>query len=88
MAWQIEFTHKAEKELEKLDNQAIIQILSFLNNRLANINNPRSIGGPLHGPYEGFWKYRVGIYRLISKINNNDIKILILRVGHRDKVYK
>jgi mRNA interferase RelE/StbE len=53
------------------------------------LDNPRSIGQALQGSKLGeFWKYRVGDYRLICKIEDNRLLILVLRVGHRREVYR
>ncbi|PND66214.1 type II toxin-antitoxin system RelE family toxin, partial [Escherichia coli] len=69
MAWRIEFDPAAAKELGKLDPQAARRILKFLHERVANLDDPRSIGEALKGSRLGeFWKYRVGDYRIISHI--------------------
>ena len=77
------------RELNALDPQHRRRILNFLKQRLANLNDPRSIGGPLHGTRLGeFWKYRVGDYRLICKIEDDRVLILVLRIVHRREVYR
>jgi mRNA interferase RelE/StbE len=89
MAWHVELSATAAGELAKLDGQHRQRILKFLNERLAPLENPRSIGQALHGSKFGeFWKYRVGDYRLISKIEDARVLILVLRIGHRREVYR
>lgn len=89
MAWTIELDPNAEKELSKLDKQQAKRILRFLFERIAPLDNPRSIGEALKGDRLGaFWKYRVGDYRIITNIEDNTVHILILRIGHRRDVYK
>lgn len=89
MAWKIELSVEADRRLDKLDPQIARRILSFLRERVAPLENPRSIGEALHGPKLGdFWKYRVGDYRLICAIEDEQILILVLRVGHRREVYE
>jgi len=52
------------------------------------LDDPRSIGQALHGSQPGeFWKYRVGDFRLISKIENDRLVVLVLRVEHRSEIY-
>jgi len=69
MAHGIELSESADRELNKLGAQSRKRILKFLHERAAKLDNPRSIGEALHGSrLGGFWKYRVGDYRLISKI--------------------
>jgi mRNA interferase RelE/StbE len=89
MAWQIELSATAAGELEKLDPQHRKRVLKFLHERLAPLDNPRSLGQTLHGSRFGeFWKYRVGDYRLISKIEDARVLILVLRIGHRREIYR
>jgi mRNA interferase RelE/StbE len=89
MAWKIEISPVADRELSNLDAQHARRILKFLHERLANLDDPRSIGKALQGSRLGeFWKYRVGDYRLICKIEDDRIVVLVLRVGHRKEIYR
>lgn len=89
MAWKIEFAPEAVRELNKLDGQVSRRILKFLRDRVATVDNPRSIGSALQGAKLGeFWKYRVGDYRMICRIDDEKVLILVLRVGHRKDVYR
>ncbi|MBB2796780.1 UNVERIFIED_ORG: mRNA interferase RelE/StbE [Rhizobium pisi] len=88
MAWRIEFQRAAERELEKLGHEAARRILRFLNDRVARLDDPRSIGEALKGSELGdFWKYRVGDYRVIASIDDGAVRILVVRIGNRD-VYR
>jgi mRNA interferase RelE/StbE len=89
LAWKIEFDPRAEDELARLDKPVKRRIVRFLLNRVAGLENPRSIGEPLRGPRFGrFWKYQVGDYRLICDIQSQAIKILVVKIGHRKDVYR
>ncbi len=88
MAWRIEITRTAEKQIAKLDRQAQQSILGFLHKRLKSADNPRQWGKPLHGEKRGLWRYRVGDYRLICDIQDEKITVLRLGVGHRKDVYR
>jgi mRNA interferase RelE/StbE len=89
MAWKIELSAQADREPGKLDPQQRKRVLKFLRDRLASVDNPRSIGQALHGSELGeFWKYRAGDYRLICKIEDQQLLILVLRVGHRREIYR
>ncbi|MGA8137940.1 type II toxin-antitoxin system RelE/ParE family toxin [Pseudomonas sp. MWU12-2037] len=89
MAWKIEFESSAAKELSKLDPQTAQRILKFLRGRVADLEDPRSIGEALKGSKLGdFWKYRVGDYRIISEIQDQVVCILVVRIGNRRDVYK
>ena len=89
MAYSVELSESAARELDKLDPPQGKRILKFLHGRLAKLENPRSIGEALHGERFGeFWKYRVGDFRLIAKIEDDRLLILVLRIGHRREIYR
>lgn len=89
MAWNVELSETADRELSKLDAQHARRILKFLHERVAKSDDPRSLGKALRGSRLGeFWKYRVGDYRLICYIEDNRLVVLVLRVGHRREIYR
>ena len=89
MAWKIEFDPGAERELSQLDPPIARRLLGFLRDRLATLDDPRSIGEALKGSKLGaFWKYRVGDYRIIASIEDQEVRILVVRIGNRRAVYK
>ena len=89
MAWTIEFAETATKQLRKLDRTVARRLLAFLRERVATTPDPRSIGAALKGDELGqFWKYRVGDYRVIAEIRDSEIRIVVIRLGHRSDVYR
>ncbi len=89
MVWKIEIEALAEKELSKLDFQQAKRILSFLFDRVAHLENPRSIGEALTGSRLGsFWKYRVGDYRIVTNIEDATLTIFVVRIGDRKNIYR
>ena len=79
MAWAIEFSPVAQKELRKLDPQTARRILKFLNDRIAPLDNPRLIGEALTGSELGnYWKYRVGDWRIIAEIQDKALRIIVV----------
>ena len=89
MAWQINFETAAEKDLAKLDHSTVRRIVTFLRERLAVLDDPRSIGEALKGTKLGdFWKYRVGDYRMIARIEDSVVTIIVVRIGNRKEVYR
>ena len=89
MASTIELAATAARELNSLDAEYRKRILKFLHERLAPLDNPRSLGQALRGSQLGeVWKYRVGDYRLICKIEDARLLVLVLRIGHRREVYR
>ena len=89
LVWRIEFDEAALKELAKLDKPVARRILAFLRERVAALENPRSVGEALKGSALGeFWKYRIGDYRVIANIEDGALRILVLKVGNRRDVYR
>ena len=87
MAYTIDFEPKAEAEYKKLDWTTREQVRKFID-RLAQRENPRSIGKSLTGNLAGLWRYRVGDYRLIARIEDERLVIVMVRIEHRSKVYR
>lgn len=89
LAWQIEFDELAIKQLAKMDKPIAKRITTFLRERVSRLDDPRSIGQALKGTKFGeLWKYRAGDYRIISSIEDDTLRILVLRVGNRREIYR
>jgi len=89
LAWLIKLDEGAEKDLSKLDRQVAQRITKFLRERVAVLENPRSIGEALKGSKLGeFWKYRVGDYRIIASIEDALVRIYVVQIGNRREVYR
>jgi len=86
--WKIEFDDRARRELRKLDFAIQRDILNYLRERIAGAENPREFGKPLRMNLAGLWRYRVGDYRLICRIEENRLVVLVLKIGHRRDVYE
>ena len=89
MAWKIEFGPKADNTLDRIDRQTAQRIAKFLYERVAPLENPRSIGEALQGPTFGkYWKYRVGDYRIIASIEDEIVTIVVVQIGNRREIYR
>jgi len=88
MDWKIRFEAKAKKQLGKLGPEIQLQITSYLFQRVAVEPDPRLLGKALSGTLRGYWRYRVGDYRIICEIRNNELLVLVIEVGHRREVYR
>lgn len=80
------YTAFALKQLKKLDKQVSSRILDYMD-EVAKLENPRERGKMLVGNLIGFWRYRVGDYRVLCKIKDNELVITVVNVGHRKEVY-
>jgi mRNA interferase RelE/StbE len=88
LAWRIDYIDTVLKQLKRLDKQATGHILSFMEDRVGGLDDPRSFGKALHGTLGKFWCYRIGDYRGICDIRDQDILILVLQIGNRKEVYR
>ncbi len=88
MAWRIELTETAAKQLSKIDKVEAKRIIGFLRERLAGHGNPRSAGKALQGSLGELWRYRVGDYRIICEIFDGMLRVLVLRIQHRSKAHR
>ena len=89
MAWRIELSGLAQKNLRAIDPQNAVRILTFLHDRLAPLGNPRSLGEALKGSRLGeLWKYRVGDFRIIASIEDAAVTDVVVRIGNRREVYR
>jgi mRNA interferase RelE/StbE len=85
----VEIDDRAAREIRKLDGvEAQRRILGFLRQRIATREDPRRLGHALTGARTGLWRYRIGPYRLISRIEDSRVVVLVLRVGHRSEIYR
>jgi len=87
LAWTVEVTDVAERQLRKLDPQIQRRILDWLEDRIENCKNPRHFGEALRGDLAGLWRYRVGDYRIVCQIRDERVVVLVLAIGHRREVY-
>ena len=87
MAWTVEVSDFAERQLRKLDRPVQKRLLDWLDDRIEGCKNPRHFGEPLKADLSGLWRYRVGDYRIICEIQDDRLVVLALAVGHRREVY-
>ncbi|ACN84470.1 type II toxin-antitoxin system RelE/ParE family toxin [Brachyspira hyodysenteriae] len=83
---KVSITRTAKKSLEKLDRNIQKRILDFLS-YLETLENSRVKGKSLKGELKEYWRYRVGDYRILSKIIDNELIILVIDIGHRKDIY-
>lgn len=86
--WTVIFTDLAEKAFAKLDRPIQKEIEKYLSTRVLVVEHPRSLGKALKGNLSDYWSYRSGDYRIICKIEDHELVILVVRVAHRKEVYQ
>ncbi len=88
MTWTVEWDDRARRELRRLDRPIQREILRYFRERIMAEDNPRRFGKSLRHGLQGLWRYRVGGYRVICKIEDQRLVVLVLAVGHRSTVYR
>ncbi|MBU2840917.1 type II toxin-antitoxin system RelE/ParE family toxin [Acidithiobacillus thiooxidans] len=88
MAWKIEYAESVQKDIRKIDTQQRKRIREFLENKVANLEDPRMLGKALTGSFSGLWRYRIGSYRIVTHIEDHDVRILVVKMAHRKEVYR
>lgn len=88
MSFRVEYTRTAVKQLKKMDKKIAALILSFIEAKLVGCDNPRLHGKALQGNLNDKWRYRVGDYRILAKIEDEKVIIVIVEVGHRREIYE
>jgi mRNA interferase RelE/StbE len=85
--WTVEVSEFAQRQIKGLDPQTSERILNYLQDRIEGCKNPRHFGEPLKANLSGLWRYRVGDYRVICRIEDDRVVVLVLNIGHRRDVY-
>ena len=87
MKYKVIIKSEVEKQLNKLDNSIKLKILKYIKKNLNNTDNPKKFGKALRHNLKGFWRYRVENYRIIVKIEESELVILVVQIDKRDKIY-
>ncbi len=87
MAWTIRLSDESRKQLKKLDRQTADRITRYMDEHVAALGNPRSLGKALEDDLSGYWRYRVGAYRVICELQDGELVVVVIKVGHRKEVY-
>ena len=88
MKYTVETTEHFEKEFKRLDRYTQRMLKSWIEKNLVGCENPRVKGKGRTTDQNDYWRYRIGDYRLICLIQDNELVILALTVGHRSDIYK
>ena len=88
MSYTVKTTPRFDKEFKKLDKYTMRMIKAWIDKNLVGCEDPRAHGNGLTSNRSGEWRYRIGDYRLICQIEEAELVILALSVGHRRDVYK
>jgi mRNA interferase RelE/StbE len=88
LAWRVEVTPAAAKELRKLNRQVARRIGDYLQDLVCTCGDPRQRGKGLTANMAGLWRYRVGDHRVICQLEDDRLLVLVVRVAHRGEAYR
>jgi mRNA interferase RelE/StbE len=88
MGWRVDFTDKARQQLRKLHPDVQSRLLRFLRERVASSDDPRMLASRLTGELAAYWRFRVGDYRLLCRVDDGTLTVLVISLGHRKQVYQ
>lgn len=88
MKYHVEFTKHAYKQLMKMDKYEARMIENWISKNIEGCSNPRIHGKPLVGNLEGLWRYRIGEYRVITRIEDDRLVVMALEISHRRDAYE
>ena len=88
MSWKVELTPEANAALKRLGKPEAQRIVRFLFERVQNRENPREIGDALKGNLREYWRYRVGHYRILCRLEDEVVTVFVIHIAHRREVYK
>lgn len=83
MTFKLQFTKSFLKSLDKLDKPTQKMLIAWIEKNLSSTQDPRLKGKPLQAKFKGLWCYRIGVYRIICDIRDEEIILLFLEVGYR-----
>lgn len=86
--YKLKYSQRFVKQIKKMDKFVQKNIMNWLDLNIQNTNNPKNHGKALVGNHKGKWRYRIGNYRVICVIEQEQLIVLALEVGHRNKIYK
>jgi mRNA interferase RelE/StbE len=84
--YKVKISEKALKSLKKLDKQIARMIIACIEKNLEGTNDPRIKGKGLSHDKKGIWRYRVGNYRILTNIRDDELIILVIEFGHRKDI--
>ena len=87
MKYKVLLSDDFEKQFKKLDRSIQIIIAKWIKKHLENCDDPRASGKALSANLKGYWRYRIGDYRLLVEIKDKELVIVAISIAHRSDVY-
>ncbi|HEM4666226.1 TPA: type II toxin-antitoxin system RelE/ParE family toxin [Streptococcus suis] len=87
-SYKVDYADTFFEDMEKLDKGTQKQIAKWIDKHLVGVDFPRSPGKYLTGNLSGYVRFRVSNYRIVAIVDDGELVITNLHVGHRSEIYK
>ena len=87
MSWRVELDPKARKDLKALGGAERTAVLKYLRDRIDGSDDPRRFGKALVDDLAGLWRYRIGTTRIIARLEDEVLLVMVIKIGNRRDVY-
>lgn len=88
MGWRLLYSDEAARQLRSMDRHDSLRVVKYMEERVVKLDDPRRLGRALKGSkWEDCWRYRCGDYRIIVRIMDEDVVVVVLKVSNRKDVY-
>ncbi len=88
MTYKLITSEDFENQFKKLDNSVQVLVFKWINKHLIDIDDPKTYGKALSANLKGYWRYKIGDYRLLVEIRDKELCIIAVGIGHRKDIYK
>ena len=88
MSWDYRIEQAAVRDLRDLGPAATNEVRRYLDERIRGALDPAAFGKTLRGDRHGYWRYRVRDWRLLCRLENSVLIVVVVAVGHRSSVYE
>ena len=87
MSWDYRIEDSAKRDLHDLGPSVAREVRDFLEKRIKGADDPTLFGKPLRGALKGFWRYRIKDHRILCRLEDRVLIVVVIAVGHRSTVY-
>ena len=87
MSWDYRLEASALRDLRRLGPSVKSEVIAYLDQRVRGADDPRQFGKTLRGALKGYWRYRVRDYRVLCRLENKVLIVVVVAIGHRSTVY-
>lgn len=87
MIYRLVVSENVRKKIKKMDKHLGLMLAKDMKSKLGRLEDPRRLGKALKGDHKGLWRYRIGAYRVICDIRDDELIVLAIDIGHRKNIY-